>query len=181
MITNKLKTLAQINRLVSVLRKRNKKIVFTNGCFDILHYGHLKYLEEAKKNGDILIVGVNTDSSVKALKGKSRPINKCRDRIALLAGLECVDYCLAFKEKTPIKIIKVIKPDILVKGSDWKKEDIVGYKFVTAYGGKVKTIKFEKGYSTTNIIKKIIDNEKKEFTSHTGCKHKSDKGRTACM
>lgn len=181
MTTYKIKSLAEIKKIVHILRKKGKKIVFTNGCFDILHYGHLKYLEKAKKLGDILIVGVNTDSSVKAIKGTFRPINKCRDRLALIAGLQCVDYCLSFKEKTPLNIIKVIKPDILVKGGDWQKKNIVGNEFVSAYGGKIKTIKFVKGYSTTQIIKKIIENEKKRITSPAGRKYKSRKGRFACM
>ncbi|MCM8765496.1 MAG: adenylyltransferase/cytidyltransferase family protein, partial [Candidatus Omnitrophica bacterium] len=107
------------------------------------------YLEEAKRLGDVLIVGVNSDASVKAIKGDLRPINPCRERMALLAGLQCVDYCLSFKEKTPARIIRTIRPDILVKGGDWKKEEIVGAEFVKAHGGEVKTIKFLNGYSTT--------------------------------
>jgi len=169
----KIKTLPELEKIIPNLKKKNKKIVFTNGCFDILHYGHLRYLEKAKELGDILIVGVNSDSSVKAIKGKGRPINRCRDRMALIAGLQCVDYCLSFKEKTPLKLIKKIKPDILVKGGDWKKEEIVGSEFVTSYGGKVKTIKYIKGYSTTQTINKIIRNEKERIIAHSRCKHKS--------
>ncbi|MCM8778763.1 MAG: D-glycero-beta-D-manno-heptose 1-phosphate adenylyltransferase [Candidatus Omnitrophica bacterium] len=175
MTANKIKTLAQIKKIVFLLRKENKKIVFTNGCFDILHYGHLKYLEKAKGLGDILIVGINRDVSVKAIKGNFRPINRCRERMALVAGLQCVDYCLSFKEKTPARIIREIKPDVLVKGGDWKKEDIVGYKFVKSYGGDVRTIKFLKGYSTTGIIKKIVEHEKERNTADIRCQYKSRK------
>ncbi|MCM8798826.1 MAG: D-glycero-beta-D-manno-heptose 1-phosphate adenylyltransferase [Candidatus Omnitrophica bacterium] len=177
MTANKIKTLTQLKKIITVLKRENKKIVFTNGCFDLLHYGHLYYLEEAKRLGDVLIVGVNSDASVKAIKGDLRPINPCRERMALLAGLQCVDYCLSFKEKTPARIIRTIRPDILVKGGDWKKEEIVGAEFVKAHGGEVKTIKFLNGYSTTGIIKKIIENEKERTPAHPGCEYKSRKRR----
>lgn len=181
MTKNKIKDLAELSKMILRLRKENRKIVFTNGCFDILHYGHLRYLEEAKRLGDILIVGVNSDLSIKKIKGDFRPINKCRDRLAMVAGLQCVDYCLPFNEKTPLRIIKKIKPDILVKGGDWRKEDIIGNKFVSSYGGKVKTIRYIKGYSTTQLINKIIKNEEKRIASYNRCKHKSYRRGTACL
>lgn len=152
------KKIISLNKLVktaSALKRKNKRIIFTNGCFDILHSGHVSYLNKAKNLGNILIVGVNTDSSIKRIKGRNRPINKLRDRLEVLAGLECIDYLCTFSQMTPIELIKRIKPDILVKGADWKNKDIVGNNFIKSYGGKTKTITFKKGYSTTNLIKKI--------------------------
>jgi len=145
----------KIKKLISSLRAKRKKIVFTNGCFDLLHYGHIKYLQDAKKKGDILIVGMNSDSSVKRIKGKMRPVINEKDRLRLVAALESVDYAVLFKEDTPLKIINLIKPDVLVKGADWNKNAIVGTDIVLSRGGFVSTIKFLKGYSTTNLIKKI--------------------------
>ncbi len=160
MTEQKIKTIPELGRIVFLLKNKKKKIVFTNGCFDILHYGHLKYLESAKRLGDILIVAVNSDYSVKKIKGKSRPINKEWDRLSLIAGLECVDYCFSFRDPTPYVVIGKLKPDILVKGGDWKRKDIVGSDIVRSYGGKVKAINFVKGYSTSSLIKKIIKIEK---------------------
>jgi len=131
-------------------------VVFTNGCFDILHCGHAKYLEAAKRKGDILVVAINSDASVKRIKAKTRPIVGERNRLSLVAALESVDFVIMFKEDTPLKVIKEIRPDILVKGADWTKDEIVGGNFVNSYGGKVKTIKLTKGLSTTNLIKKIV-------------------------
>ncbi len=136
---------------------KNKKIVFTNGCFDILHSGHLRYLFEAKKQGNILIVAVNSDESVKRLKGTKRPIVPLKDRMEMLAGLKPVDFVTWFEEDTPYEIIKIIQPDILVKGGDWSVETIVGYDIVTQNGGEVKSLNFENGYSTTNIVDEIIE------------------------
>ncbi len=135
-------------------RKEGKKIVFTNGCFDILHAGHVDYLEKAKALGDILIVGLNSDSSVKRLKGKDRPINSQELRKRVLEGLKAVDLVIIFDEDTPERLIKEIKPDVLVKGGDWKIENIVGADFVQSYGGEVKTIDFVYDISTTKIIQK---------------------------
>ncbi len=160
MTEEKIKTLAELRKIVPSLKRKRKKIVFTNGCFDLLHYGHLKYLEAAKRQGDVLIVAVNSDSSVKKIKGRLRPINKVIARTSLIAGLECVDYCLGFGDKTPYRLIKELKPDVLVKGGDWKNKDIVGSALVRSYGGKVKTVKFIPGYSTTRLIKKVISIEK---------------------
>jgi D-beta-D-heptose 7-phosphate kinase/D-beta-D-heptose 1-phosphate adenosyltransferase len=143
---------------IKKLKKNNKKIGFTNGCFDILHAGHVKYLQDAKNKCDILIVAVNSDSSVKKIKGKKRPINSQKARQIVVAGLEAVDYVVLFSETTPLKIIKNIKPDVLIKGADWKKKDIVGAKEVLSSGGKIARITFLKGYSTSTIIKKISAN-----------------------
>lgn len=137
------------------LRSQGKRIVFTNGCFDILHVGHVDYLSRARREGDVLVVGLNSDSSVRKIKGKGRPINSERDRAKVLASLTCVDYISIFSEPTPERLIKDLRPDTLVKGGDWKVKDIVGGKFVVSYGGKVKRIPFVKGYSTTSIIRKI--------------------------
>ena len=151
----KIKKSSCLSKLFSRLRANGKRIVFTNGCFDILHAGHVDYLSRAKRLGDILVVGLNSDSSVKKIKGKSRPVNKERDRAKVLSFLYCVDYISIFSEPTPERLIKELKPDILVKGGDWKIKDIAGGRFVMSYGGKVKRIPFVKGYSTTALIKKI--------------------------
>jgi len=132
----------------------NKKVVFTNGCFDLLHIGHVRYLQEAKSLGDLLIVALNTDASVRKLKGPERPVQSENDRAEILAALGCVDFTLLFDEQTPENVIREIKPDILVKGGDWKVEQIVGAPFVQSYGGKVLSLPFVEGRSTTNIIKK---------------------------
>ena len=137
------------------IKEENKKIVFTNGCFDILHVGHIRYLSKAKKLGNILIVGLNSDKSVKKLKGDNRPINIFEDRATLLASLRFVDLVIIFEEKTPENLIKKIKPDILVKGGDYNIEDIVGYKTVIENGGEVKVLGFQDGYSSSNYINKI--------------------------
>jgi len=155
MLSNKIKTLSCAAGAVIKLKQKNKKIVFTNGCFDILHAGHVSYLSKAKSLGDILVIGLNSDSSVRRIKGKPKPVVSQNDRAALLAALEAVDFVVIFKDPTPLRLIKAIKPDVLVKGGDWKKEDIVGSDFVESYGGKVKSLKYIKGLSTRSIIKKI--------------------------
>ena len=132
-----------------------QRVVFTNGCFDIIHRGHIEYLEDAKSLGEILIVGLNSDESVAGLKGRGRPINNEEDRARVLLGLKSVDGVITFKEDTPIELIKIVKPDVLVKGGDWKVEDMVGYEFVIERGGEVFSLPFRKGYSTTDIIEKI--------------------------
>ena len=139
---------------VNFWKKQNKKIVFTNGCFDIIHRGHIEYLCKAKEMGDILIVGLNSDESVKKLKGDNRPINDQMARLLILASLMFIDAVVLFNDDTPLNLIKMINPDILVKGGDYDTEKIVGYNFVTQNGGKVSIIDFVPGYSTTNIIKK---------------------------
>lgn len=136
-------------------RFKNFRIVFTNGCFDILHLGHIDYLSKARSTGDILVVGLNTDDSVKRLKGNSRPINDEHARARILASLNFVDAVVLFDEETPYELIKRLQPDILVKGSDYKPEDIVGYDILIAKGGEVITIDFLDGYSTSGIVDKI--------------------------
>lgn len=134
-----------------------KRIVFTNGCFDILHRGHVTYLSEARKLGDLLVVGVNSDASVKRLKGPERPINKENDRAYVLSQLKAVDFTEVFTEDTPLNLILKVKPQILVKGGDWRIDQIVGAKEVLASGGDVFSLNFVDGYSTTSIIHKIQD------------------------
>ncbi|MEM1124700.1 MAG: D-glycero-beta-D-manno-heptose 1-phosphate adenylyltransferase, partial [Bacteroidota bacterium] len=133
----------------------DQKIIFTNGCFDLLHYGHLHYLVQAKSLGDKLIIGLNSHKSVKRLKGQHRPINDDLTRFYLLASLVFVDAVIEFSEDTPLELIKKVQPDILVKGGDWLPEQIVGADFVLKRGGKVKSLPYIKGYSTTNIEAKI--------------------------
>ena len=152
---SKVKKLSSLKRIAVALKKKGRKIVFTNGCFDILHYGHVMYLEKARRSGDCLIVGINSDLSVKRIKGQHRPVVNEFDRARVLAGLESVDFVAIFNEETPLKLIQALKPDLLIKGSDWKNKGIVGSDFVKTYGGKVLTIKLAKGRSTTNLIKKI--------------------------
>ena len=151
----KITTTKQLLKTLSNQRPR-KKVVFTNGCFDILHYGHIKYLKEAKSCGDTLVVGLNSDTSIRRLKGNKRPINTERDRAEVLAALESVDHIIIFNEDTPYKLIGSLKPDILVKGGDWRKEKIVGADIVLANRGKVISLPYVKNKSTTNTIKKII-------------------------
>jgi len=151
----KVKSLAALKRIIASLKKRGKKVVFTNGCFDLLHFGHARYLEDAKKRGDILVVAVNSDSSVRKIKGSDRPIINEKFRSGLIAALASVDYVVLFSEETPLKVIKALKPDVLVKGADWNKADIVGSGLVLSYAGKVATIRLIKGLSTTNLINKI--------------------------
>lgn len=135
--------------------RKNKKIVFTNGCFDILHIGHIRYLQSAKKQGDLLVVGLNSDASVKRLKGPNRPVCPEDYRKEMLLALKDVDYVFLFSEDTPLELIKKIKPDFLVKGGDWDKKNIVGWEFVESYGGQVKSLNFEEGHSSTAMIEKI--------------------------
>lgn len=142
------------------LRRKKKKIGFTNGTFDILHLGHIRYLQKAKSTADILIVGVNTDRSVKSYKAPNRPINAQAERLEVLAALECVDYVILFDDPTPLNLICKIRPHVLIKGADWKKEDIVGAKEVESWGGKVRRITFVAGKSTTGTIEKILQTVK---------------------
>ncbi|RZD16117.1 MAG: D-glycero-beta-D-manno-heptose 1-phosphate adenylyltransferase [Candidatus Acididesulfobacter guangdongensis] len=144
-----------LNKLVAELKDKSKKIVFTNGCFDIIHAGHVAYLNEAKQLGDILIVGINSDSSVKKLKGNSRPIVTEDDRSYIIANLKPVDFVVIFSDDTPYNLINEIKPDYLVKGSDYKNQEIAGSDIVKSYGGQVVLIDYVNGKSTTNIINNI--------------------------
>lgn len=147
----------KISSDLASLKFQNKKIVFTNGCFDLLHVGHVRYLQEAKKLGDVLVIGVNSDVSVQRLKGPTRPVQTEADRAEILAALGCVDFTVIFTEDTPENLIKIVKPDILVKGGDWKIEQIVGSDFVIAKGGKVLSLQFVDGKSTTKLIEKATD------------------------
>lgn len=136
-------------------KRHGQKIVFTNGCFDVLHYGHVHYLLQAKALGDILVIGLNSDDSVRRLKGPRRPINGENERALVLAALVCVDYVTLFEEDTPEELIKVVRPDVLVKGGDYTLDNIVGADFVTQNGGTVTTIPFVEGFSSTRIIEKL--------------------------
>ena len=155
MVNKKIKKINQLKGIIVKLKKQGKRIAFTNGCFDILHYGHVKYLKKAKKLADILVVALNSDSSVKKLKGKNRPITPLRQRMEILAGLETVDFVTSFRVPTPYKVIRTLKPNLIIKGADWNIKDIVGKDIVESYGGKVINIAYIKGISTAGLIKKI--------------------------
>lgn len=142
--------------MVNRWKSEGQKIVFTNGCFDLIHLGHVLYLEEAKSKGDRLIVGVNSDASVQKLKGKHRPIKDEISRMHILAALESVDMVLVFEENTPYELIKMILPNVIVKGGDWKTDQIVGSDIVLSHGGEVLSLQFAEGYSTTALEQKII-------------------------
>jgi len=142
--------------LIRKIRKQGLSIVFTNGCFDIIHKGHIKYLSEAADKGDILIVGLNSDDSVKRLKGKNRPVLDQESRADTLAAFSFIDYIILFNEDTPFRIIEIIRPDVLIKGGDYNPENIVGYDIVKSSGGKIITIPLVKGYSTSSIISKLV-------------------------
>jgi len=146
-----------LKKLLTELSATKKKVVFTNGCFDVLHAGHARYLKKARLLGDLLVVGLNSDSSIRKIKGPARPIVPEKDRAELLSALEAVDYVVIFSDETPIKLIKAIAPDVLVKGADWKNGEIVGEDIVKGRGGRVARIPLAKGRSTTDIIKKIIE------------------------
>lgn len=154
-LKDKIGGLKPLRRTILGLKKKGKRIVFTNGCFDVLHLGHAQYLEQAKRLGDVLVVAVNSDASVRRIKGPSRPVMGQAERAGLVAALGSVDYVVIFGRDTPLSTIKALCPDVLVKGADWKKNDIVGADIVRGHGGKVATIRLLKGHSTTNIIKKI--------------------------
>lgn len=148
-----------ITAITKVARIMGRKIVFTNGVFDLIHFGHVDYLYKAKELGDILIVGVNSDSSVKKFKSTSRPIQPQDDRLQIVAALKPVDYVILFEQETPEELIKLVKPDILVKGADYKESEIIGAEFVKSYGGEVHRIELSPDRSTTIIIQKIKDLE----------------------
>ncbi len=150
-------TAEEMRKEIVKLQKAGKRVVFTNGVFDILHIGHLTYLEEAGNLGDILVVGVNSDASVKVNKGDKRPINSEKNRAYVLLGTKFVDYAVIFDEKTPEKLLDVLKPDVHVKGGDYKKEDLPETKIVEGNGGEVKILSFVDNVSTTQIINKIIE------------------------
>jgi len=146
-----------LQRLIHTLKKNGKRIVFTNGCFDILHVGHVRYLEQAKSLGDVLVVGINSDRSVRGLKGPRRPILPVEERGEILSGLGCTDYVTVFDEPTPFELVSLLQPDVLVKGGDWTPEQVVGREVVEGSGGRVVILPFVEGSSTTNIIDVILE------------------------
>ena len=157
----KTKTRKELLRIIKDLKAKGKRIVFTNGCFDLLHIGHVRYLEKARALGDVLVVGVNSDSSVRKLKGPKRPILPEEERAGILSGLGCVDYITIFREIDPLKLITSLRPDVLVKGGDWTKEQTVGKEVVERSGGEVVIIPFVKGASTSNLIETILEKYEK--------------------
>jgi rfaE bifunctional protein nucleotidyltransferase chain/domain len=157
MAYRKIKSIPQMKKILGSLKKQGKKIVFTNGCFDILHVGHIRYLTQARKLGDRLVVGLNTDRSVRTIKGEKRPIVSEIERAEVLSALEVVDYVVLFDEPDPLHLITALKPTILVKGADWSKDKIIGRGVVEQSGGKVVRIPLVPGASSTGVIEKIID------------------------
>lgn len=150
----------EISEIRKQLKQQNKKVVFTNGCFDLIHSGHVDYLVKARETGDVLILGLNSDSSIKRIKGDKRPILKEEERAFILSNLRAVDYVILFEEDTPFELIKFIVPDILIKGADWSIENIVGRDIVERNGGEVRTIAFVNNQSTSKIIQFIVDRYK---------------------
>jgi D-beta-D-heptose 7-phosphate kinase/D-beta-D-heptose 1-phosphate adenosyltransferase len=155
-LKEKIKTKEILHKTIEDLKKKGKRIVFTNGCFDLLHLGHVRYLEKSKSLGDILVVGVNSDHSVRSLKGPERPILPEEERMEILSSLACVDYVTVFEELTPLELISSLQPHILVKGGDWTKEAVVGKEVVEQSGGKVVILPFIEGSSTSNLIETIL-------------------------
>ena len=155
MSPSKLKSRQVLVRLLQKSKGQGKRVVFTNGCFDLLHPGHVRLLRFAKRQGDLLIVGLNSDRSVRALKGAGRPLQSEKDRAELLSELEAVDYVTIFGEKDPERLIRTLRPDVLVKGADWKKKALIGRSFVLSYGGKVVSFPTVEGKSTTALIQKM--------------------------
>ena len=149
-------TLTRLLSIRSKLKERGRSVVFTNGCFDLIHKGHLDYLKKSKSFGDVLIVAVNSDSSVRKVKGKGRPILPQKDRAEIIAALEPVDYVFIFNEETPLRVINVLKPDILVKGADYRLSEIVGAREMKSWGGQVKRVKLTQGRGTREIIQTIL-------------------------
>ncbi len=164
MRTRKLKTLEEIVRIREGLRRDGKKLVFTNGCFDLLHVGHVRYLKQARALGDALVLGLNSDRSVREIKGQGRPITPEEERAEILSALACIDYVFIFDDLTPQRVIDAIVPDVLVKGADWGIGEIVGRETVEKAGGVVRSIPLVKGSSTSSIITKVIDH----FGRHRG-------------
>ena len=153
---SKILKLSELVKVLESLREAGKRIVFTNGCFDILHAGHVRYLTAARSKGDALILGLNSDVSVKSIKPENRPIVSQDQRAEVLAGLTCVDYITIFDDPDPLVLIQTIKPDVLIKGADWKETEIIGSDIVKSYGGKVIRIEVVPGISTSRIIQRIL-------------------------
>jgi len=160
-LKEKIKDKQILRGILDGLRAKGKRIVFTNGCFDILHVGHIRYLEKAKSLGDILVIGVNSDRSVRGLKGPDRPILPEEERAEILSGLWCVDYVTVFDELTPLELISFLQPHVLVKGGDWTKETTVGRELVEKSGGEVVILPFVEGSSTSNLIETILERYEK--------------------
>jgi rfaE bifunctional protein nucleotidyltransferase chain/domain len=152
---NKILARDVLQKKLEELRKKGKKIAFTNGCFDILHVGHVRYLREAKKTADVLVLALNSDSSVRSIKGEKRPLVTESERAEVLAALEFIDFVTIFEELTPLELIKYLKPDVLIKGGDWPEEKVVGREEIIQWGGKVAIIPEVEGKSTTNVVEKI--------------------------
>jgi D-beta-D-heptose 7-phosphate kinase/D-beta-D-heptose 1-phosphate adenosyltransferase len=160
-LKEKIKDKQSLRGILDGLRAKGKRIVFTNGCFDIVHVGHIRYLEKAKSLGDILVIGVNSDHSVRGLKGPDRPILPEEERAEILSGLWCVDYVTVFDELTPLELISFLQPHVLVKGGDWTKETTVGRESVEKSGGEVVILPFVEGSSTSNLIETILERYEK--------------------
>jgi len=155
-MSGKVKTTGELIRIRKGLKSAGKKVVMTNGCFDVLHGGHIHLFREAKKNGDVLVVALNDDQSIRKLKGPMRPIFKLKERTEILEAVEYIDYLVSFHEDTPQRLISLILPDVLVKGGDWGEGEIMGRKEVESSGGKVVVVPYLSGYSTTEIIHKVL-------------------------
>ncbi len=154
-MSEKIRSLEDLTRELIHRREKGARVVFTNGCFDLLHVGHIRYLQQARRMADILVVGINSDESVRRLKGPSRPVQPEQDRAEILAGLECVDFVVSFDQDTPIAVIEGLRPDVLVKGADWSVNRIVGREVVEGSGGRVATITYVEGISTSALIERI--------------------------
>jgi rfaE bifunctional protein nucleotidyltransferase chain/domain len=159
---SKIKGRSALAKILREARRRGKKVVFTNGCFDLLHVGHVRYLERARRMGDLLVVGLNSDASVRRLKGPTRPIVNQQERAEVLGALACVDFVTFFEEETPLRLIETLSPDVLVKGADWAEEKIVGGETVRRKGGRVARIKMVPGASTTKIVERIVRSHRKQ-------------------
>jgi D-beta-D-heptose 7-phosphate kinase/D-beta-D-heptose 1-phosphate adenosyltransferase len=153
----KIKSPDVLAALIAAEKNRGKRVVFTNGCFDLLHAGHVKYLQKARNLGDLLVLGLNSDASVRRLKGAKRPLIDQEERAHLLAALDCIDYVVVFDEDTPLALITALKPHILAKGGDYSLDGVVGREFVESYGGRVELVTFVDGKSTTNIIERVLE------------------------
>jgi D-beta-D-heptose 7-phosphate kinase/D-beta-D-heptose 1-phosphate adenosyltransferase len=153
---SKVKTVRRLKPILARLRRRGERIVFTNGCFDLLHIGHLRYLQRARRHGDRLVVAINSDRSVREIKGPPRPLLPQAERAELLAALSCVDFVTIFNEPDPLAVIAMLKPDVLIKGSDWGHNKIIGREVVERRGGRVRRVPLVKGVSTTRLIEKIL-------------------------
>ena len=155
MMTDKIIESSRLVPVIAGLKQEGKRVVFTNGCFDLLHVGHIRYLQAAREEGDLLVLGLNSDRSVRELKGENRPLIPQEERAEILAALSMVDFIVIFDESTPLELIKEVRPDVLVKGGDWRKEDIVGGSEVEAFGGRVVVVPEIPGRSTSNLVAEI--------------------------